>query len=557
MNEHNEKNKKLLYEYFSSFNQETYDELYINNINLVHTYIRNNIYIPNKTKNQIDEEYSSIGFIALHDAIRTFDISKIEEVAFSTYAVTCIRNAILKQLKKDVLNEKKTIYYEDEVVSKFDGKKVTVKDILIDDNDVISQYEDESYALYKKQKIIKVVEKLSQPDRDIIKEYFGLDGSVRLNKKEIIDRYGLTDSRFRGIVSKAYQYLREELKEFKNGYEGIVATSESVQNIDLKIKKAKIRTLYIKYGKEKVIEAINNLESNIRNVIGLYYGLDGNEPKSAIEISKLLNLDYVYVNNMVHKNINKVIKINNEPRKKVGSTRTKKDGKLKSLYIKYGKQSVLEAINQVDDRGRTLLYMFYGLNGHKAMDAKKLAEIYNSDDKHIYSIMHHYQRKIERMLEVEKTVNENKIIIENIFPNRDIKDVIRAILRLSEKDQNMIRWYLISSDSEEKIMQIIDKIECELIDVEEEKLSKNELMKRRQERFYKSIISEDKRLIKKNLEDLDDKEREIITLYFGLDGKNVSNISSINKGNYNIRKRINGIIKKINLNLMNKKQNRQ
>lgn len=156
----------------------------------------------------------SEGNMGLVKAIQKFDPDK--NVKFISYAVWWIRNSIQEFIKKrqtiiniekeeDTLNAPVVYNYanydeEDEFVSK--------KEVVLSDEE-----DEEKKELHKSQKLIvdKILSKLSDRERYIIEQYYGIGCRKEKNLEEIGNELGITKERVRQVKQVGLNKLRSEI----------------------------------------------------------------------------------------------------------------------------------------------------------------------------------------------------------------------------------------------------------------------------------------------------------------------------------------------------------
>ena len=157
-----------------------------NNIGLVISIVNKR----NINNNFDSEDMESIGFIALCNAVDTYDYNK--NIAFSTYAYRCINNAILNYLR--TLKKK--------------SREVTL------DNQIIS-VDDESEDIINKYFLSELITGLSHRDQEIIKLYYGFYNR-RYSQKEISIIMNISISGISYIINKILLNMREKLLNSEN-----------------------------------------------------------------------------------------------------------------------------------------------------------------------------------------------------------------------------------------------------------------------------------------------------------------------------------------------------
>lgn len=263
--------------------------------------------VTNKFKN-VDydkKELVAIGAVGLVNAINTFDVTK--GIAFSTYAVHCIDNEIymfLRNSRKYMNN----ISLDMEVCFDIDGNSLCIKDSLVDDMDIESDYEQkELYGVLN-----KIVDNLPLKDRELVKLYFGFYGRV-YNQKEIASKMGISQAHVSRLITKIVVKIRKYMEN-----------NECISKRKKKIgEKGKNRTIYefLKdFPKEKVDALIMSLSYENYCTLVKRYGY---------------NLENPVFNSLDSVDSNKFYYLINRMRKKLAYDKARNLDS-NSLYLEYG-----------------------------------------------------------------------------------------------------------------------------------------------------------------------------------------------------------------------------
>ena len=157
-------------------------------------------------------ELISDGNMGLLRAIDKFDETK--DVKFISYAVWWIRQAMLESIKK-----KKSLTFV-EIEPNVDNDSSMDKKLIDDEEDDVSFSNDFSNEIDEKSKevnenqkniISKIITTLSERERDIIENYYGLNDKKELTLTEIAKKYNLSGERVRQIKSVSLRKLRSKI----------------------------------------------------------------------------------------------------------------------------------------------------------------------------------------------------------------------------------------------------------------------------------------------------------------------------------------------------------
>lgn len=166
------------------------------------------VYIAKKyeSKTAGAEDLVSIGTIGLMKAVRTFNPDK--NIKIATYASRCIENEILMYLRK-ASNSKIEMSFDEPLSIDWDGNELTLRDVLGSEPDEISQeleYEDEKRLLRY------IVSNLSQKEKSIMEQRFGLNGTTLLTQKELADDMGISQSYISRLEKRILSKIKDEME---------------------------------------------------------------------------------------------------------------------------------------------------------------------------------------------------------------------------------------------------------------------------------------------------------------------------------------------------------
>ena len=157
-------------------------------------------------------ELISDGNMGLLRAIEKFDESK--DVKFISYAVWWIRQAMLESIKK-----RNTINFV-EIEPNTDNDSSIDKKLIEDDEDDVSfnndfsnENDEKSREVTENQRniITSLIDTLSDRERDIVENYYGINDKKELTLTDIGKKYNLSSERVRQIKLNAIRKLRSKI----------------------------------------------------------------------------------------------------------------------------------------------------------------------------------------------------------------------------------------------------------------------------------------------------------------------------------------------------------
>ena len=152
------------------------------------------------------EDLISIGTIGLIKAVETFCPDK--NIKLATYASRCIENEILMHLRK-IAREKGEVSLDEPINTDWYGNELLLSDVLGTDGEEVGRNLEEDAdrrALYE------AISRLSEREKRIIEDRFGLGGKREHTQKEVADDLGISQSYISRLEKRIIQRLRRELQ---------------------------------------------------------------------------------------------------------------------------------------------------------------------------------------------------------------------------------------------------------------------------------------------------------------------------------------------------------
>lgn len=157
------------------------------------------------------DDLISIGTIGLIKGIDSY--SKKKNTRLTTYAARCIENEILMYFRNNK-KRNKDISINESIGFDKEGNEITILDILK------TPYDDFALDIYKDDNILalkKYFKVLTNREKQIISERYGLSNNDEITQKEIANKLGISRSYVSRIEKRALtKILREFLKNNKD-----------------------------------------------------------------------------------------------------------------------------------------------------------------------------------------------------------------------------------------------------------------------------------------------------------------------------------------------------
>ncbi len=151
------------------------------------------------------EDLISIGTIGLIKAIGTYKTDK--NIKLATYASRCIENEILMYLRKNS-GQRGEVSLDEPLNTDWDGNELLLSDVLGTDADVVMRPIEEDVD---RQLLDAALEKLTERERQIVVQRFGLRGNRERTQKEVADQLGISQSYISRLEKRIMARLKKEI----------------------------------------------------------------------------------------------------------------------------------------------------------------------------------------------------------------------------------------------------------------------------------------------------------------------------------------------------------
>lgn len=314
-----------------------------------------------------------------------------------------------------------------------------------------------------KNKVKKILYYLNSKERTIAELLYGLNDKKQLSKDEIVQKLLVAptyvDYVEKAVDEKIIMYLRH--KPQNAVYTFSANDFYEVEKVDREKLKLifKMSDAFFSFfkGTDPIIveEKMNILPKKQKDIISLYYGLDGIHCLDYDDLAVEYKLSIEKIDTIITQGISKLKKIINPPviwqKEKIPTT--KKGNKYITLCQKYGKENLEELISYFEkEKQEQLMYI---LDGTKSIEeiADKLNITYKNASLCSSAILH----TIEFILDGVKDNTSQKKFYQK-FKNSTKEQVDNAINNLSLRDKLIVKSYFGINSPKMTIPEIAKKI---------------------------------------------------------------------------------------------------
>ena len=548
MSKFSDENNRLLYEYLVNGDMKAYRKLYEDNLNLINTIIKSIFKLPPEKMLKVNEEYFSLGCVALGTAIQTFDVQQIGKIEFSTYASICIRNAIYLDCRENkTLNS--SLFFS-EVISEDSEEGLTIEDIIVDDQNVEEDAINRNYSNYRKRIVLEAWEKLSDEEKNIMELYHGLNGNRKISQKELAVQLGISRPTLIKLVDTISKKMAISLDEFREDYQKKDTRYTQSSSLIKKVNEMFL-SLFDNQPMEKLLNCVELLKDREKEILILYYGLNKNDCMDYDEIAEKYGISIDKVDYIIETSILKIKSF-------IKADNNENAFKFYNLFKGYSKEKVDEALAILDRDIKEILTLFYGLDGVK-LTSGEIGKKYQIDPAKIY--INYIKQGIHK---IQNILSGYKTKFYSNFKDYSIEEVDEVLAKIDSQTREMLTLYYGLKDERYSGIELSKKYNLEYkkfqyvlsagINNIKKILNSSKVVLARQEEFYSLFEGASKEQVDEALSKIEAGSREILTLYYFLDGSEHKNSDiantynfSINHIDYYIKKAINLINKELNV----------
>lgn len=302
------------------------------------------------------------------------------------------------------------------------------------------------FSKYTKKEILNAIDILEDEDKELFCRYYGLNGYEMKTSKEVEELMGLKQ----GSAGRRIRHINEYIVRYIN----------NGNYVRIAQKNSRLENIYKKYGEDILKTAVSNLTNKNQVIMNLYLGLGNEKPKSAKEISQITGVSESSINTTVWKSLNDIERMLNNPKDRVITMEVRKQKTLESVFEKYGREKVLEGLNELNSLEKNVLIAYYGLGIKKAMSHREIGEILNFGEEETLKLIKKGIYDLHRILDDIENKDKklmtkyNRILVH--FTPEEIGDFTN-VLKGEQKD--IIQMYLGVNGSKESFESLMEKYE--------------------------------------------------------------------------------------------------
>lgn len=302
------------------------------------------------------------------------------------------------------------------------------------------------YSLYGEEKVKEEISQIKDRNKEILMMFFGLDGQGNISAEIIADKYNVS-------IASIYKIINKELERIENAINYPYINKEVLLNG----KRETLKKLYSKYSKKDVLTVLKTLDEKEQNIFNDYYGENGHEVKSAIEMEKIYGLKKEGVSSRIRAIIKKIIiSINNEN----NFRQAYKNTRLERLHNLYGENAIRLTIDNLYPVHKTIMELYLGSKEQKPLSIGEISKIVNMSEGSVHTIIWSSLGKIEKFLQ---NPNDRTIFqearkaktVEQLFKQYGKEKIYKNLNRLSEIDKKVyVAYYGLDGNKGESYKEI-------------------------------------------------------------------------------------------------------
>ena len=288
---------------------------------------------------------------------------------------------------------------------------------------------------YGNEKVYKNINNLSELERKVITLHIGSEECPPKRIKEINEILDITCAAT--IVSNVTKEIEDAVKHNKT-------IAKKFTNNE------RFESLVKDYGKDTIVNSIKQINGKRKQILILYFGLENNSPISMKEIQRKLKVPNV--SSCITQTLDRLERLLKKEPKKENVPKSKE--KFINLIELYGKEDVMNAVNQLNDKCKTIVTLYYGLGKAYPMLQKEIDKKLKINDsrKWLYYSLKQIEnflinpkinpsKKISELSKTEKLIRERKKTFKSIVKCNDSNKINEALNKLDKNELELIYLY--------------------------------------------------------------------------------------------------------------------
>ena len=291
------------------------------------------------------------------------------------------------------------------------------------------------------------------------------------------------------------------------------------------------------FTQEEVDKALKKLDPERKKILSLMFGLN-DDKLTARQIKQKYNFNseinvFYYVNKSIE-----LIK------KHLYGTREEVELDFYENFPNFSKEEVDEALSQLESKAKNIIISYYGLDGEKLTN-KEICEKYK-----ISSVKHYLNRNIKliNMKLSDSQESETKEIVEkyqkkfyDYFQNRSKEEIDAALMSLDDETKDIIIDYYGLNNVKVRPVDIAVKNEIDASHIRYylekgiRKIKKFLGDTYFEKNFYQNFLEYTQEEVDKALLEIDEKSRDILISYFGINGDKIEVAKIAKKHSFKVK----------------------
>jgi len=388
----------------------------------------------------------------------------------------------------------------------------------------------ELYPEYTKEQVLGAISTLNEENKTIIELKYGLNDNKVVETSEIAKQLGLTVKKICSRLGAIHIQIKGRLEK------GIT-------------QKETIFDLYPEYTEKKVLDAISRLNVKNQKILELAYGLNDNKQLEPKQIAQSLNVTTTYISHQLDS-------IKTQIKRRLENEKLK-DNDIFKYFSEYSPEQILLAISMLRSENRNIIELKYGLNGKEKTSDKEIKKILslnsNRINARIYSIKLSIEKKLKQnkaqnLCNINSDIKEHEEKIENkeenimkkgtifdLYPEYTEEQILGAIEALNEENKKIIKLkYGLDGNTAIETKEIAQQYNTEtatmsrkICMIKKQIAQKLEKGITKKETIFDLYPEYTEKQVLEAIDTLNDVNKEIIELKYGMNGKEVAKVKDI------------------------------
>lgn len=318
---------------------------------------------------------------------------------------------------------------------------------------------------YSSKDIKRALLVLSSRDKEIVSEYYGLNGQPCTTMRGLAEKYNITGAAVNSVLKGSLKKMDEFLK--------------NINRDNLKINHL-FEMDFVGYKRISAERCLLKFSEKYRDIVSYYYGLNECRMLTKQELATKYGVNISDISALIAVSKSRILEY-----LKTGCV-DEVDCELREIILKYGTKDAIDTLNTMKPQDKELLCLYYGIDGYRKHSFSEMLSFRNVRPIDLYTELENLKetfiRNIEKRILANQIAEKKKEFKSRLCVKESIK-INKALKFLTEEElmiislcygldgknlvhKNAIKKELFIDDIDYEINEIFKKINSYLVNIE-------------------------------------------------------------------------------------------